>query len=107
MAPCITLFRSRLRDDVPDAYWTLASELEQLAVRIEGFVEYKVFVAEDDERLTLVVFETAEAEAVWRDHVAHRAAQRRGRDEFYVEYDVSVCELTRRRRWRAAPDGRT
>jgi heme-degrading monooxygenase HmoA len=99
MAQCVTVFRSRLRPDVPDEYWSLARELKELATEMPGFIEHKVFVADDGERLTLVVFATPEAEAAWRDHVVHRAAQRRGRDEFYEAYDVSVCALTRRRRW--------
>ena len=39
-------------------------------------------------------------EAAWRDDAAHRAAQQRGRDEFYAEYDVAVCAVQHRRTWR-------
>jgi heme-degrading monooxygenase HmoA len=100
MAEVITVFRSRLRTDVPDGYWALAGELLERARAIEGFVEHKVFVAEDGERLTLVTFDSEAAEAGWREHVAHREAQQRGRDEFYDEYDMAVTEVRRRRRWR-------
>ncbi len=100
MAEVITVFRSRLRADVPEAYWALADELLELARAIEGFVEHKVFVADDGERLTLVTFDSEAAEAEWREHVAHREAQQRGRDEFYDEYDVAVTVVRRRRRWR-------
>jgi heme-degrading monooxygenase HmoA len=100
MSRCVTVFRSRLRDDVPDVFWQLATELEEEARAVAGFVEYKVFVAEDGERLSLVVFESPEAEAVWREHVAHRAAQERGRAEFYEAYDVAVCDERRHHAWR-------
>ena len=99
MSHCVTVFRSRLRDDVPDAYWQLANELEQEARAVAGFVDYKVFVADDGERLSLAVFESPEAETVWREHVAHRAAQERGRAEFYEAYDVAVCDERRRHTW--------
>ena len=105
MPRIVTVFRSRLRNDVPDEYWTLASELEQLAREVNGFVEYKVFTAPDGERLSLAVFESPEAEGAWRDHVAHREAQLRGREQFYEQYDVSVCELSRQRSW-TRPFGR-
>jgi heme-degrading monooxygenase HmoA len=95
----ITVFRSRLRDDVPDRYFDLAAELRAKAGELPGFVEHKVFVADDGERLTLVTFDTAEHEAVWRADADHRAAQQEGRDDFYDEYDVAVCELQRRHRW--------
>jgi len=99
MTPIVTVFRSRLRPDVSDDYWTLADELLDVAAAIDGFVEHKVFVAADGERCTIVVFADAAAEAQWREHVAHRAAQQRGRSDFYLEYDVAVCEQVRRHRW--------
>ena len=95
----ITVFRSRLRDDVPDRYATLAAELETRAAAVPGFVEFKQFVAPDGERLALVTFADAEAEAAWRDDVEHRAAQREGRESFYAEYDIAVCEVQRRHVW--------
>ena len=98
----ITVFRSRLRGDVPDEYFTLAAELRARAEQIDGFVEQKVFVAEDGERLTLVVFATEEGQHAWRTDPVHRAAQQRGRDEFYDEYDVTVCDATRRHSWTRA-----
>jgi heme-degrading monooxygenase HmoA len=100
MGHILTVFRSRLRDDVPEEYWSLADEMERLAQGIDGFVEYKAFTAADGERLSLAVFDSVEAETQWRDHIAHREAQRTGRDEFYDEYHVSVCEVRRTGHWR-------
>jgi heme-degrading monooxygenase HmoA len=96
----ITVFRSRLRDDVPGRrYSTLAGELEAKAAAMPGFLGFKEFVAADGERLALVTFDSAESEAAWRDDADHRAAQQEGRDSFYSEYDVAVCEVQQRRRW--------
>ena len=99
MTESITVFRSRLRDDVPDRYFDLAAELRAKAGDLPGFVEHKVFVAEDGERLALVTFASAEAEIAWRDEPDHRDAQQEGRDAFYSEYDVAVCEVQRRHQW--------
>ena len=95
----LTVFRSRLRDDVPDRYFDLAAELHERAQAFPGFVEFKQFVAADGERATLVTFDSAEHEAAWRDDVEHRAAQQQGRTTFYSEYDVAVCAVQRRHRW--------
>ena len=95
----ITVFRSRLRDDVPESYFTLAAELHERAKGFPGFVEFKQFVADDGERVTLVTFASAAHEAAWRDDADHRAAQREGRERFYSEYDVAVCEVRDRHRW--------
>jgi heme-degrading monooxygenase HmoA len=99
MGESLTVFRSRLRPEVPDRYFDLAAELHERARGFPGFVEFKQFVADDGERVTLVTFDSAEHEAAWRDDVQHRAAQREGRDAFYAEYDIAVCEVQRRHRW--------
>ena len=95
----VTVFRSRLRDVVPADYDALADDLEARARKFPGFVEFKMFFAADGERLALVTFGSADAEAAWRDDEQHVAAQQRGRDEFYTEYDVAVCAVERRQRW--------
>jgi heme-degrading monooxygenase HmoA len=99
MAESLTVFRSRLRDDVPGRYFDLAAELHERARGFPGFVEFKQFVADDGERVTLVTFDSAEHEAAWRDDVQHRAAQHEGRESFYSEYDIAVCAVQRRHRW--------
>ncbi len=103
MAETITVFRSRLRDDVPGTrYGARAAELEARAAGFSGFVEFKEFVAADGERLALVTFASDHDEAAWRDDTEHRAAQEEGRNVFYSEYDVAVCSVLRRRTWRAS-----
>jgi heme-degrading monooxygenase HmoA len=100
MAEVITVFRSRLRADVPEEYWTLADELLERARAIDGFVEHKVFVADDGERLTLVTFDSDGAHDQWRNDARHRAAQDRGRSAFYEQYDIAVGDVRRRWSWR-------
>jgi heme-degrading monooxygenase HmoA len=100
MGESITVFRSRLRDGYPvERYSEVAAELEARAAAASGYVEFKEFVAADGERLALVTFASAEHEGAWRDDAVHRLAQQEGRDAFYAEYDVAVCEVQRRRRW--------
>ena len=102
MAENITVFRSRLRDDVSgQRYGERAAELEARADGFPGFVEFKEFVAADGERLALVTFASDAAETAWRDDAEHRAAQEEGRNAFYSEYDVAVCEVLRRHTWSA------
>jgi hypothetical protein len=38
----------------------------------------------------------------WREHPEHRVAQRAGRDHFYAEYSIQVCECTGVRTFAAA-----
>jgi heme-degrading monooxygenase HmoA len=99
VAANITVFRSRLRDAVPDDYDQLSDDLEARARTFPGFVEFKMFFADDGERLALVTFASDEAEAAWRADDQHRAAQQRGRSEFFAAYDIAVCTVQRRYSW--------
>lgn len=96
--PVVTVFRSRLRADAEvNGYGELAAAMEVRARQMPGFVDFKTFVAEDGERVSLVVFDTVAHHDAWRDDPEHRSARQRGRDDFYLEYTISVCrELWRR-----------
>ena len=52
----VTVFRSRLAVEHEEEYRRLAAELEEKVRALGGLVEFKTFVAEDGERLSLVVF---------------------------------------------------
>lgn len=68
-----------------------------------GLVDVKSFTADDGERVTLVTFSDAEAQRAWREHADHRLAQEAGRDRFYAEYSIQVCDCTKVRRFTASP----
>ena len=98
-----TLFFSRLRDLDPDeraAYQERAGSLKALAEDAHpGFVDLKTYTAEDGERLTVVRFRDEEAQRAWRRDPAHREGQRLGRERFYDQYRIVVCEPVRERAW--------
>ena len=85
----VTVFRSRLRPDA-SAYADDAAAVAALARTMPGYVEHKVFSAEDGERVTLVTFADRVSHAGWRDHPEHRAAQRRGIASYYETYSIQV-----------------
>jgi heme-degrading monooxygenase HmoA len=99
----VTVFRSRLRDGVDAAYSEVAERMSRLVETMDGFIDRKFFVASDGERVTLVRFADAAAQRAWAAHPDHVAAQRRGRDEFYECYDISVSDETYSRTY-PAPD---
>jgi heme-degrading monooxygenase HmoA len=89
----ITVFRSRLRPDAGTRYEDTADRMLELARRMPGFIDFKVFQAEDGERVSIITFATPEDHRAWRDHPEHRQAQRLGRDHFYASYAVTVAEV--------------
>ena len=96
--PRVTVFRSRLRHDAA-GYDETAAAIEARARQAPGFVDFKTFVADDGERASIVVFATPAAHDAWRRDVEHRDAQRRGREDWYAEYLIQVCDLVAERRF--------
>ena len=96
----ITIFRSRLRDDAGDGYGEWARRMNALAREMAGFVSFKVFEADDGERVSIIEFESADTSEAWREHPEHLEAQRLGRERFYAEYSIQVCEPLRAARFR-------
>ena len=90
----VTVFRSRLRDDVHSEYAETAALMSSLATAMPGYVEHKAFTADDGERVTLVTFTDRESHDAWRTHADHRAAQRRGREALYATYSLQVADVT-------------
>ena len=91
----VTLFRSRLDPAHLSDYREMAAQMRTLAEAMPGFVSFKTFTADDGERISIVEFESEETLRAWREHPAHREAQRLGRERFYLEYRIQVCEVLR------------
>ena len=98
----VALFRSRMRDgaDVED-YKKLSTEMVELVSSLPGFISYELWRGKDGEALTIANFESEEAVSAWRREAEHRAAQQRGREEFYETYSVQVCTTSWEYEWEA------
>ena len=91
----VTVFRSRLMPGVREDYVALVDRMVELATSMPGYISHKGFFAEDGERVTIVEFESEEAQRAWRMQPEHREAQRKARDVYYESYSVQVCEVRR------------
>jgi heme-degrading monooxygenase HmoA len=89
----VTVFRSRLRADGTEEYGEHAARMSALAATMPGYVEHKIFVAADGERVTLVTFADRAAHEAWRDHPEHREAQRAGIRSYYETYSIQVGDV--------------
>ena len=95
----VTVFRSRLRPDAGPEYAAWAARMLEIARGMPGFVDFKTFQAEDGERVSVIAFDSLEAQRAWGEHPEHRAAQRLGRERFYDSYDIQVAEVVRTSRF--------
>lgn len=91
----ITVFRSRLDPKQAESYTAMAKVMGELVSGMPGLISYKGFQAADGERVTIVEFENEETHNAWRDHPKHKLAMEMGKNKFYEEYKVQVCELKR------------
>jgi len=99
----VITFRSRILPGCDlQALDRLGTRMYELASATPGFVSYQDYTATDGESLTLVEFADHASLAAWRDHPEHRAAQERGRREFFSDYRIQVCEAVRSYRFSTA-----
>ena len=91
----VTVFRSRLMPGVREDYVSLVDRMIELAASMPGYISHKGFFADDGERVTIVEFESEEAQRAWRMQPEHRDAQRKAREIYYSSYSVQVCEVKR------------
>jgi heme-degrading monooxygenase HmoA len=100
MAEILTVFRSRLRGDAYDnGYGDHAAAMVERARSMPGFVSYKSFASDDGERVSVIVFASAEDQQRWASDEDHRDAQRAGVKDYYTEYSIEVAEIVRSRSW--------
>jgi heme-degrading monooxygenase HmoA len=88
----VTVFRSRLREGIESEYEHVANAMSAAVSTMDGFIDQRFYVADDGERVTIVRFRDLASQRRWAQHLGHRDAQRRGREEFYSWYDLSVSE---------------
>jgi heme-degrading monooxygenase HmoA len=88
----VTVFRSRLRPGIEDSYDEVAMRMSSLVEQTDGFIDQKFYMSPDGERVTVVRFRDLESHQTWAQHPEHQRAQRRGREEFYSWYDISISQ---------------
>ena len=91
----LTVFRSRVKPEAQEEYARWATRMSELARQMPGYVSHKGFVAEDGERVTIVEFESEQAQRAWSVYPEHVEAKKKGRASFYAEYRVQICTVQR------------
>jgi heme-degrading monooxygenase HmoA len=88
----VVIFRSHLCEEHREEYGLVAPLMLELAKSMTGFLSFKNFFSDDGERISIVEFETLEHLQAWCDHPEHKKAQALGREKFYSQYHIQVCE---------------
>lgn len=94
----VVVFRSRMKAGAPADLEPLFARMHELGTAMPGFRSFKNFTSPDGESVSIVEWDSLEAVTAWRNHPEHREAQRRGREEFFADFTVQVCEVVREAR---------
>ena len=78
--------------------------MSELACKMPGYISHKGYVADDGARLTLFEWESADTLNAWATHPDHIPVKRLGRQKFYAEYHLQVCEVLRQSKFKHDPD---
>jgi heme-degrading monooxygenase HmoA len=91
----VVVFRSRLRPGIENEIEPMDARMAALAAGMPGYLSYRQYVAADGEGIAIVEFESHEAAAAWREHPEHREVQRLGKEQWFSEYRITVCDAVR------------
>lgn len=92
----VIVFRARrTADGLGDEYRHWFLRMSEIARKMPGYVSHKGYVSEDGERLSFFEWESAEALRAWAHHPEHVAVKQLGRQKFYSEYHLQVCQVVR------------
>src|SRR5512146_490199 len=78
-------------------YLALAQQLRPELENIDGFISIERFSSLNNEGkiLSLSFWRDETAVKRWREHLGHREAQRRGREEIFADYRIRVATVVR------------
>lgn len=78
-------------------YLDIAADLKPLLQEIEGFISIERFqsLVDEDKVLSLSFWRDEAAVAQWRNLMAHRNAQDKGRNQLFESYRIRVAEVVR------------
>lgn len=92
----LVVFRNRKRAGFDRAaYESDSRAMEALAREQPGYLSFKSYQAEDGEVIALSEWANEASARAWRQLAEHRAAQARGRGEYYQNYTVFACDNPR------------
>ena len=96
------IFTSR-RTPEDDGYGETANRMAELAREMPGYLGIESVRGPDGVGITVSYWASEEAIANWKRHSEHRAAQDRGKNQWYEHYELRVAKVERAY---AGPSGR-
>ncbi len=97
MSKIVVIFEVKPKKENMDDYLNHAVRLKEELSRMEGFVSAERFSSlnEEGKLISLSVWESEQAAAKWRNHMAHRQSQKTGHESLFEEYHITVASVLR------------
>jgi heme-degrading monooxygenase HmoA len=91
------IFEVTPRPERKGDYFEIAAKLRPLLEKIDGFISVERFesLTTPNKFLSLSFFRDEAAVAAWRNAIAHRAAQDKGRAGIFADYRLRVATVMR------------
>lgn len=91
------IFELTPKPSCADAYFNVADSLRPSLEKIDGFISVERFqsLKEPGKYLSLSFWRNEHAVADWRNQIAHRSAQSRGRSDLFEDYRLRVAHVAR------------
>ncbi len=93
--PYYTVVFTSVQTGNPEGYGETAERMIELVQDVPGFLGYESARSPGGLGITVGYFRDEDAIAAWQQNLAHQAAQRRGRAEWYESYSVHVGRVER------------
>ncbi|WP_369390408.1 antibiotic biosynthesis monooxygenase [Streptomyces sp. CG1] len=87
------IFTSTRTDTEPGAYEQTAAHLSRLVREVPGFLGEDFAHSPGGLAISVAYFRDLEGIERWRDHPAHLAAKRRGRERWYERYAIHIARV--------------
>jgi heme-degrading monooxygenase HmoA len=103
----VAIFRARVRPEHAAEYFSQAERMAEIARSMRGFLSWKGYTADDGERVSVHEWASSADLAAWRDHPEHVRMRQLGRERYYTQYTLWVCDEPRESRFvrEAGTDG--
>lgn len=87
------IFTSQRTEQDGDSYGKMADLIDALAQQQPGFIRVESVRNEEGKGITVSYWESLEAIQAWKDNAKHLTAQQLGKDKWYTNYKVEICQM--------------
>ncbi len=87
------IFTSQRTDEDGEGYAKMAEVMDELAQKQPGFIRVESTRNAEGKGITVSYWESLEAIQAWRENSKHLVAQQFGKEKWYMQYNVEICEV--------------